>query len=90
LLEKTRAAEEMQARAENDSLAHAAERQQFDGQSSELQVAVTRLRELQGKLSAEETTLTQRRERLDAQAAEQSELAAELKGRAAQVLELQE
>ncbi len=90
LQEKTRAAEELQARVENDTLAHAAERQHFDGQNSELEAAVARLRELQEKLSAEETALSERRDRLDAQAAEQSTLAAELKGRAAQLLELQE
>jgi chromosome segregation ATPase len=83
LQEKAKAVEELQTQVEAD-------REHFDGRSTELQTAVARLRELQDRLTAEEATFAERRAKLDAEAAEQAAQTAELKDRASQVLELQE
>jgi hypothetical protein len=88
--DKARAADEMRARAESDSLAHAAERQIFDGQSSELRASIARLDELQLKLNAEEAELSARRDKLDAREAEQTALAADVQNRTDQLQALQE
>jgi chromosome segregation ATPase len=90
LQEKVRATEELRTTIDAESQSHAQARQTFEQRSAEIHAAITRLRELQDKLTADEAALKERGEQLDARAAEQAAQAEELTARAAQVAELQQ